>query len=383
MLSQTRQNETPTSTPPSTPPSKSASSPSSPAGNTPSCKAYRPSIATMSLGQPGIHPLDKKLAAAAARGFQGVEIYWDDLVAHAKLFDPQDPLGQSGDDALNMMPAARHIRALCDELGLQIISLQPFRNYDGIIDPVLHQKRLAEFAIWLDVADVLKASVIGVPATIDASPATHTDNSKTIVRDLVELAALAEPHGVRLAYENLCFGAHVQSWQHAWEMVRRTDRLDTVVFLPDTFNICGDVFADPTRPDGTVPAAHEALSRSLDECIATVPPSSVPFLQVADAELLAQPLTPEHPWLRAPGVRNAKMAWSRHARLFPLEEGGYLPIVAVVEALVKTGWVGWVSMEVFSRTTEGEGERTILRLAERAWKSWEALAGRMGWEVRP
>lgn len=156
---------------------------------------------------------------------------------------------------------------------------------------------------------------------------------------------------------------------------------EKIEFLPDTFNICGDVFADPTRPDGLNPDAVDALSKSLETLTKTIPPTSIPFIQVADAERLLEPLTDSHPWMN--GCTNAKMAWSRNARLFPLEEEGYLPVIDVIEAVTKTGWSGWVSQEVFTRAALVEGEQTIWELADRAWKGWEKLAQKMGWESRP
>lgn len=163
--------------------------------------------------------------------------------------------------------------------------------------------------------------------------------------------------------------------------MKKVREKEKIGFLPDTFNICGDIFADPTSPNGQAPDAVEALSRSLAAFAVTIPSSSIPFIQVADAELPLEPLTVAHPWME--GCTNAKMAWSRNARLFPMEKEGYLPILDVLQAVVKTGWSGWVSQEVFSRVTAVEGDETVWELADRAWKGWEKLALKMEWEPRP
>ncbi|KAJ5995128.1 hypothetical protein N7481_002105 [Penicillium waksmanii] len=39
----------------------------------------RPGIASMSLGKPWIHDLPGKLMQAAAHGFEGMELFFDDL----------------------------------------------------------------------------------------------------------------------------------------------------------------------------------------------------------------------------------------------------------------------------------------------------------------
>lgn len=44
---------------------------------------FRPCIATMSIGHPTKHSLLTKLRAAARGGFEGIELYQDDLAAFA------------------------------------------------------------------------------------------------------------------------------------------------------------------------------------------------------------------------------------------------------------------------------------------------------------
>lgn len=266
-------------------------------------------------------------------------------------------------------------------MNLEVISLQPFRDYDGLTNPTLHRHRLTEFKNWLLIARELGTKIIGVPPTINADVRSHTGDQAIIVLDLIDLAALAKPYGVCIAYENLCFGAHVRSWQKAWEIVRKTGEADTVMFLPDTFNICGDVYADPTQSDGRNLDAAQHLRVSLEALTVTLPPTSIPYIQIADAERPSAPITSSHPWMK--GCTNPKMAWSRNARLYPLEKEGYLPVLDVVKAVVNTGWSGWVSQEVFTRATQVEGEETVWELAERAWKGWEKLAKKMGWKARP
>ncbi|KFA61440.1 hypothetical protein S40285_03453 [Stachybotrys chlorohalonatus IBT 40285] len=341
---------------------------------------FLPAIATMSLGKAGMHPLNKKLEAAALQGFCGIELFWDDLVAYDDEMHRQ--MGnEPGVKAHGLLRTSAGLRKFCDNLGLQVVSLQPFRNYDGITSPELHEERIREFKDWLAVAQALGAGVIGVPSTIVPNDKTHGGDMAVIAGDLAELAALAKPYNIRVAYENLCFAAHIRTWAQAWEVIVRAGDMEGIGFLVDTFNICGDSFADPSRPGGVAVNGEEEFRRSLKHLIDTVPMSSIPLLQVADAELMTPPIQQDHPWMD--GCFHPKMAWSRNARLFPFEKPGYLPVLPVIRAMVRAGWKGWVSLEVFSRTTESEGEGTIWDHANRAWNSWTKLAAVMKWDMNP
>ncbi|KAH7328778.1 xylose isomerase-like protein [Stachybotrys elegans] len=327
-------------------------------------EGLRPAIATMSLGTAGIHPLKRKLQAAQGVGFRGIELFWDDLLA------------ETHETGQGLLKTAQSLRSYCDNLGLEIISLQPFRNYDGIRDKELHDQRVDEFKAWLMLAGVLGAGFIGVPSTIKADEQSHTGDAEDIARDLAELAALARPYNIRIAYENLCFGAHVRTWQQAWEAISHPLSSSDVGFLVDTFNLAGSVYADPSIPDGKVVGGIERFRRSLDDLVGTIPMSRIPFIQLADGERMTAPIGPDHEWMN--DCLNAKMAWSRNARLFPFEPKGYLPVLAIVKALVRAGWSGWVSMEVFSRSTAQEGEETMKAHAKRAWRSWQKMATLIG-----
>lgn len=97
-----------------------AESPASTEVRMPVDGVFLPAIATMSLGKPGLHPLDKKLEAAAAQGFKGVELFWDDLEAHAQSLDAVTPSREPFADTPlpGIAVASRQIRRLCDALSL-------------------------------------------------------------------------------------------------------------------------------------------------------------------------------------------------------------------------------------------------------------------------
>ncbi|KAK2612067.1 hypothetical protein QQS21_001916 [Conoideocrella luteorostrata] len=340
----------------------------------------------MSLGSSTLHALDTKLKVAAAKGFIGIEMYWDDLLQYSLLFRNKmtsyNTYGAT-ENSFAIFEAADDIANLAARLRLKIISLQPFRNFDGLTNPDLREKRLEEFRLWLAIARRLGSDIIGVPSTLPTvDAADYTGNRHTAAADLAKLSRLAEAQGIRVAYENLCFAAYVKDWHQAWERIQLARQPENLLFLPDTFNLCGQTYMDPEETCGKRPNATIELRRSLQRLVDTVPMHRMPLLQVADAELPDSPLTHDHSWRKEAGLVPL-MALSRNARLFPFEEKGYLPISSVVQSLVNAGWEGWVSMEVFSRTTAVEGEETIWEHATRAWRSWERLAGSMGWQVRP
>ncbi|KAI5455846.1 xylose isomerase-like protein [Mariannaea sp. PMI_226] len=311
-----------------------------------STRKYLPAIATMSLGNTIHHHLETKLEAASKVGFQGIELFWDDLMSYTERSSHQiAPFSYTQNCHEKIVSAASDVRQLCDRLNLK-----------------------------LSVAQELGADTIGVPSAIgNIGSADYglTGDSTTLAKDLVELAVLAIPYGIRIAYENLCFAAHIQDWSQAWGVICQTGKPGNIVFLPDTFNICGALFADPSARSGIARGGEELLGCSLQKLTSLVPMNNMPLLQGADAAFMHEPLVAGHPWLST-GM-SSKMAWSRNARLFPFEYGGYLPITAVVKTLVAAGWCGWVSMEVFSRSLGTEGEEAIWKNASRAGMDGRSL----------
>jgi 4-hydroxyphenylpyruvate dioxygenase len=324
---------------------------------------YKPSVATMSLGRAGSHNLEKKLQISADEGFRGIELYWDDF--HSLTLETR---GEASNEAY--INTARHVADICNDLGLEIISLQPFRNFEGTLDPVKRNEAIEEFKIWLDVAQHLQTDTIGVPSTIVADG--HTGDTDVLVRDLKEIALLASERTppVKIAYENLCFGAYVKTWQEAYDIVEKVN-MPNFGFLPDTFNIACSAWADPTSLNGRLPKANDVLRASMSDFRRRVRREKLFLLQVADGERLAAPLLADHPF-HVDG-QTPRMSYSRNARCFPLEPQGYLPVAAVLSAVLDVGYTGWVSMEVFSHTTQNDDEHCVASHAERAWFSWGML----------
>jgi len=194
----------------------------------------RKSIATVSLSG----TLEEKLAAAAQVGFDGMELFENDLVTSA-----------STAAALRVRPAA---------LGLTIELYQPFRDFEGVPPELLaanlrRAERKCRLMVGLGVDLLLVCSSV--------SPAAAPDDALAAAQ-LRELADLAAEHGVRVAYEALAWGRYVRDYDHAWKIVAAADHPNLGVCL-DSFHI---------------------LSRKLDPAgIRQIPAEKIFFLQLADA----------------------------------------------------------------------------------------------------
>lgn len=149
----------------------------------------------------------------------------------------------------------------------------------------------------------------------------------------------------------------------------------------DTFNIVGRAWADPVAPSGKVENADTILKESIEWMKQNIDVRKIFYVEVEDAERLQTPLTADHPFHldgQAP-----RMSWSRNARLFPLEQPGYLPIIPVLRAITDEdglGYRGWISLEVFSRTLAQPEPTVPWEHARRAEVSWKKLVKVMGWE---
>jgi 4-hydroxyphenylpyruvate dioxygenase len=241
----------------------------------------RTSIATVSLSG----SLTEKLTAAARAGFDGVEIFENDLLA-----SPLTP---------------EEIRDRCADLGLTIDLYQPMRDVEAVPGDVFaanlrRARRKFELMRGLGADTVLVCSSVSPLAV---------DDDALAAEQLSQLADLAREHGVRVAYEALAWGRHVSTYDHAWRIVEAADHPALGTCL-DSFHI---------------------LSRGSDpKGIEDIPGEKIFFLQLADAPLLAMDV----------------LQWSRHYRCFPGQGGFDIP--DLVRRVLHTGYDGPLSLEVFN-----------------------------------
>ncbi|KAJ3536232.1 hypothetical protein NM208_g6815 [Fusarium decemcellulare] len=336
--------------------------------------SFRPALLSASLGRAWLHDFADKARQAAHHGFEGIEIFYEDLEYQAKkLHDAETP------DSTQLLNAASYIRELLDDLGLVVIGLQPFLFYEGLIDRDEHASLIEKAKLWFKIAWSLKTSTIQIPANF--LPAHKlTGDMNVIVGDMVELAELGaqEEPPIRFAYESLCWSTHVDTWEKSWEVAKRVNRPNFGLCL-DTFNIAGRVWGDPASPTGKTPNADADLGESLERLVREVPLDKIFYIQVVDAEKMETPLVKGHPF-HVDG-NPARMNWSRNARcyIYETDRGAYLPVEHIARTIIeRMGYKGFVSMELFSRTMAEEGDDVPSEHARRGIVAWKKFVERLG-----
>ncbi|OIW28129.1 3-dehydroshikimate dehydratase-like protein [Coniochaeta ligniaria NRRL 30616] len=335
--------------------------------------SYKLAISSMSLGRCFAgHALNHRLDMAQKYGYQGIELFHEDLAYLAEFLSAED--STRGPSAAAQMAAAHQIYSMCHDRGLEIICLQPFLHYDGLVDRAEHERHMEKLELWVQLARVLQTDLIQIPANF--LPAQFVaDDLDLIVADLRKVAdfGLAQSPPIRFAYESLCWSTRVDTWEGCWDVVKRVDRPNFGMCL-DTFNIAGRIYADPASPTGRMPSAEQVVRESIRRLVAEVDVSKVFYVQVVDAERLQAPLVEGHPFHNAD--QPARMSWSRNCRLFYGERdlGAYLPVKDIALAFFNgLGYEGWVSLELFNRRMADEGAEVPEELARRGAVSWTKL----------
>jgi 4-hydroxyphenylpyruvate dioxygenase len=253
--------------------------------------------------------LEDKLDAAAAAGFDGVEIFEPDLVA-----SPWSP---------------DEVRRRCAGFGLTIDLYQPFRDFDSArADVAAANLRRAERKF--DVMERLGTDLVLVCSSVAPDA---LDDDDAIAEQLHGLASRAAERGMRISYEALAWGRYVNTYERSWEIVRRADH--------PALGLCLDSF-------------HILSRRSDPARIRDIPAEKLFFLQLADA----------------PHLDMDVLQWSRHHRLFPGQGAFDLP--AFLGHVLAAGYAGPLSLEVFNdvfRQAEPhraavDALRSLLALAE-------------------
>ncbi|NBE55962.1 bifunctional sugar phosphate isomerase/epimerase/4-hydroxyphenylpyruvate dioxygenase family protein [Streptomyces boluensis] len=260
----------------------------------PERRGARKSIATVSLSG----PLSEKLTAVAAAGFDGVEIFENDLLGTA--LSPEE------------------IRLRCADLGLTIDLYQPLRDMEAVPEDVF-VRNLRRAERKFEVMRRLGADLLLVCSSVDPRA---VDDDALAAGHLRRLAERAQEHGIRVAYEALAWGRHVHTYGHAWRLVEQADHPALGTCL-DSFHI---------------------LSRGSEvDGIQDIPGDKIFFLQLADAPLMAMDV----------------LQWSRHYRCFPGQGG--LDVASVAAAAVRAGYTGPLSLEVFNDVfRQGEAAATAV-----------------------
>ncbi len=267
----------------------------------------RTSIATVCVSG----NLQEKLEAIAAAGFKAVEIFENDLIAY-----PGSP---------------RDVRKMCADLGLRIVTCQPFRDFEGMPD-ARRQRTFDRAERKFDLLQELGSDLLFVCSSVSPESLGGIDR---LAADFAQLGEHAAKRGMRVGYEALAWGRHVYDYRDAWEIVRRASH-PCVGTVLDTFHI---------------------QSRNLDlSVINTIPTDRIFLVQVADA----------------PRLQMDHLSWSRHWRCLPGQ--GDFDLAAFMDALRTTGYDGDLSLEIFNdrfragsaRSVALDGHRSLIWLMDDA-----------------
>ncbi|MCT8973992.1 bifunctional sugar phosphate isomerase/epimerase/4-hydroxyphenylpyruvate dioxygenase family protein [Microbaculum marinisediminis] len=273
------------------------------------------SIATVSISG----DLREKLAAIAAAGFDGVEIFENDFLA----FDGS--------------PA--EVGQMIRDHGLEITLFQPFRDFEGMPEP--YRARAFDRAERkFDLMQELGTDLMLVCSNVSPHSLGGIDR---LADDFRELGERAERRNLRVGYEALAWGAHINDHRDAWEVVRRADHPNIGLIL-DSFH---------------------TLARRIDvNSIRAIPGDRIFIVQLADAPLVDMDL----------------LFWSRHFRNMPGE--GDLPVADFMRAVAAAGYDGPLSLEIFNDQFRGgspksiaiDGHRSLLALMDQVRRSEPNIA---------
>ncbi|KAF5011809.1 hypothetical protein FDECE_2099 [Fusarium decemcellulare] len=309
------------------------------------------SFATCSIPARIKASLPDKLAAIRKAGFEGVELSMPDILGYGKLLSGTQP---KEDDYDAIADVAKQIKSLTDELGLEIMMLQPFANFEGWKKGEFDKEREEAFERatgWMKVMEAAGTKMLQVGSSDSEGISSSFDE---LASDLAELADLCATKGFRIAYENWCWATHAPNWKQVWEIVQKANRPNLGLCL-DTFQTAGGEYGDPTTNNGLVAASsHEEREsrwkKSLEELTSTVPADKIYLLQISDAYKMDPPIEDKKD---SSGSR-PRARWSHDFRPLPCN-GGYLPVQDMLAAVLKTGFRSWLSVEVFDSL---EGENT-------------------------
>ena len=268
------------------------------------------SIATVSISG----ELPEKLEAIARAGFDGVEIFENDFLA----FDgsPKD------------------VGKMVRDFGLEITLFQPFRDFEGM-PANLRQRTFDRAERKFDVMQELGTDLVLVCSNVSPVSLGGIDRAADDFRELGDRAA---KRGLKVGYEALAWGRHINDHRDAWEIVRRADHHNIGLIL-DSFH---------------------TLSRKIDiNSIRSIPKDKIFIVQLADAPLIDMDL----------------LYWSRHFRNMPGE--GDLPVTAFTAAIAETGYDGYFSLEIFNdqfrggstRSIAADGHRSLIYLGDQVRRS--------------
>ena len=263
-------------------------------------------------------PLEAKLRATREAGFTQIMLNATDIVGH--------PGGEAA--------AVAAVKAS----GLRVTGFQVLRDFEGLSGH-LHAYKVDVAKAMLEMCRDLGSRVL----LICSSASGHaTGEFDALVRDLQKLAMLAVPLDIRVAYEALSWGRHVNLYTQAWDLVQAADRSNLGLAL-DSYHIL----------------AHASGLEPLEDMSA----GKIFLVQLSDF-LWQEVRSPEE-----------RIETARHSRVFPGEGVHSENVIELVRKLDAMGYRGDYSFEVFN---DDYRQLPLPVVAERARRSVKWITARVG-----
>ena len=250
--------------------------------------------------------LKEKIIAIAKAGFNGVEIFENDFLTN------------------NLSP--KEVKTIVQDQGLEITLFQPFRDFEGM--PGNHRIRAFDRAKRkFDIMAELETDLILICSNTSNISIGGIDRA---ANDFFELGEIAKERSIKVGYEALAWGKFINDHRDAWEIVRRANHQNVGIIL-DSFH---------------------TLSKNIDlNSIASIPCEKIFIVQLADAPFHEMDL----------------LYWSRHFRNMPGQ--GDLPVLNFMDALNKTNYDGYLSLEIFNDSYRSGPRDLIAKDGQRSLKS--------------
>jgi sugar phosphate isomerase/epimerase len=267
--------------------------------------------------------LEAKLRAIRAAGFTQVMLNAGDIVGH--------PEGETA--------ATAAVRAS----GLRVTGFQVLRDFEGLSGH-LHAYKVDIAKAMLEMCRALGAKVL---LACSSSSAHASGDFDLLKKDLQKLALLAVPAGIRIAYEALSWGRHVNLLTQAWELVQEADR--------SNLGLCIDSY-------------HALANGGEIKAAADIDPRKIFLVQLSDF-LWQETRSPQD-----------RMETARHYRVFPGEGVHSEQVFELVRILDRNGYRGDYSFEVFN---DDYRQIPLATVAERARHAVKSIAARVGRRTLP
>jgi 2-keto-myo-inositol isomerase len=253
--------------------------------------------------------LPDKIAAAAAAGFQAVELWNEDVFAF-----------------LDAGASLADVRRLLTDNGLVVPSMIAIMGFVGNADPG-RPERLGEARRRME-----QARDLGAPFIVASPPLERTDLGRC-AEDYAELLALGREMGIRAAMEFLGFVDHVNSIAAAREIMTRSGDPTATIVL-DWFHMVRGDGRETMAADLRALRAEQIAIVHLDDV-----PYTRPFPEMTDGD-----------------------------RVYPGD--GDIPLADLFALLAETGYDGPLSLELFNEELWAQDPFEVARIGFEKSRRW-------------